>query len=56
MEKVYILGREQIIPESKIISALLLYDGIEKEMVILLILIKEIQKIILILLENLLKT
>ena len=34
VEKVYILGREQIIPESKIISALLLYDGIEKEMVI----------------------
>ena len=34
VEKVYILGREQIIPESKIISALLMNDGFLRKKVI----------------------
>jgi len=34
VDKVYILGREQVIPESKIISALLLNDGFLKEKII----------------------
>lgn len=34
VDKVYILGREQIIPESKIISALLLNDGFLNEKII----------------------